>query len=970
MIKTMKLHLFHSTLSRSFMITRLVTAFLLLLASGSYAAVTGTISVEQFHNTSSTASSMVTFQVVLSNGWTQYSGVSSLVLKNDASVNVYTHPGGSSTIPYGTVTNLPSGHYKFTATINTRESDNVTPASVYIEQDIWVGNRILWENCFDMEQGASQYSLRRSAATAGTAYSYAQSFNTFPNGTDGWAEMSKLTANMNDSHIYWILEPISDPRTFSPSNNITYIDFFYTNSSLSGIKLKYKQLNGTYTETTLSTVSTDKIRFTRTSAGACKLFKNSNVSVSLFVFPVNITGDLKITVLGKQVNDQADQIAASYTYPSTNYPLSNVFNSGSNTNTGDLTMRIAPLSGFSAPYNYFVSEVPIGDMKTVYKYLKDTIYPNEPVDSTTFFGGKVAQTNYTSGGLAPGTYYTAAFDSRGVRIFSNVHDVLPATADFQQKVLVENSYNEYVSTGTDAYANMKNYITHQENNARMIYYITNLTDEHAFGFVDENVSIYNTGTGTSYQNLKYGFRVMGGNLHMIVNGASVGSVGAKTQVPIELIFENGKAVFRSEGVEIGSSNLPSTFTYKSAMYFKKWGIRIRITPVLILIRPYNIAVTGAETACSNTTTTLGITLSGFHNAALSNISFTLKNVTDETNVVNIATMTTTTLSQPNLPIGVYSLEGSLTVGGTTYSNIKKLIYVGSRLSWDPYANIVTWPNNGAATHSAVSTPSVNATIKGQAIAANKLPALTPGWMVFTPSMPGAMGNIFTPAVSVSFSESPLMGSAAFDYTMPVVHFIHGMALYSNTGSGQMLVQQVQGFAPNTPVLVARYASGAVKIRQNYSVLSNVSTYTNARWKPAFLSRRANAGITSCLASFQCSSYSNEIFAQLKYELDGYYHVMKNGDIKFVFDQEYDDANLTFNLYNSNDILIRTQAQFPPVSTTHGMNYKTIVVRGSDCIGQGFFYLEVINSKNEKMYLRFYNDYTGCTPSQNQGGEGQ
>ena len=90
--------------------------------------------------------------------------------------------------------------------------------------------------------------------------------------------------------------------------------------------------------------------------------------------------------------------------------------------------------------------------------------------------------------------------------------------------------------------------------------------------------------------------------------------------------------------------------------------------------------------------------------------------------------------------------------------------------------------------------------------------------------------------------------------------------------------------------------------------------------------------------------------------------MKNGEIKFVFNQEYDDANLTFNLYNSEDVLIKTQADFPAVTTTNGMNYKTIVVRDAYCIGVGFFYLEFINSKKEKMYLRFYNDYTGCTPT--------
>lgn len=111
---------------------------------------------------------------------------------------------------------------------------------------------------------------------------------------------------------------------------------------------------------------------------------------------------------------------------------------------------------------------------------------------------------------------------------------------------------------------------------------------------------------------------------------------------------------------------------------------------------------------------------------------------------------------------------------------------------------------------------------------------------------------------------------------------------------------------------------------------------------------------------------NVQFAHLDFEMDGYYHIMKSGKIRFIFDQQYDADILEFNIYDYHDDLVKTQADFTAVNTTYGDNYLTIDVSTSqDCIGRGFFYLEVITSKNEKLYLRFFNDFStpGCTDTQ-------
>lgn len=115
-------------------------------------------------------------------------------------------------------------------------------------------------------------------------------------------------------------------------------------------------------------------------------------------------------------------------------------------------------------------------------------------------------------------------------------------------------------------------------------------------------------------------------------------------------------------------------------------------------------------------------------------------------------------------------------------------------------------------------------------------------------------------------------------------------------------------------------------------------------------------------SLNCSS-SEDAYATLFHELDGYYYTMKNGKLRFVFNQNYDTQNnLKFNIYDRKGLLVKTQANFPAVQATYGENYLTLdLTVPNGCIGTGIFILEVISDKKEKTFLRFYNEYNSCTP---------
>ena len=935
--------------------------------------VTGDVFTKIFHNTSSTSNSVTTYFINLSNGWQPgISSITSLTLKNVATNTVvYTHSG--STINYGTVTSsLAPGQYLFTGTVSTKNSANKV-VSVSLSQNIWVGNKVLWENCFDMEQGVSQYSMKRSVATAGQTYSYTQSFNSLAANTLGWVEMSKLNSNINDSRVYWVLETMANPRSFTPTDNISHVEFYRDNTGASKIKVRYKQTNGVYRDSIiLGIAATDKIRFQR-NANNTAILQVGNLTPTKFSFPSTITGALKVTILAKQLNDQADEIATSFTYPSSTFPISTTYSTTDKINTGTITAQIAPLSGFSSPYNYFITPGPVADMKSVYKYLKDSIYPGG-VDSTTFFRGATGTTSFTSTQLSPGSYYASAFDSKGVRIYANKYEMTPIYS-FDSKNLFENSYNEFLSTSPNSYISANTYVS-EESNAKLVYTLTNTTVEQSFGMLLTTDPILNPTTGSAtFANLKFGFTVIGGQLFSVVNGVkSVTSISAKANVPLELVIENGVVSIRSEGTELTNGTIPTNSNYKSGAYIKGWGVLLNFTPINIGFRPYSIKALVNDNACGKNTGDLQLTFAGLHGAALTNVNFTLKNITDDANPITVYSNITTGVTYNDLPLGVYSLEGGLTVGGISYTGIKRVIYVGSKLSWDPYVNIVTWPSG--LTNSVIASTSVSTTNAAKAISTNRLDPQTDGWAVATPAIPPLTpSNTIFNRTSFSLSQGPLLLSpSTFDPSMPVVHFVGGMAFTCTSAAtqsnGSVLFSPLPNYNSNIPILVVRSTTGGVKFRQNYTALRSVANYAFTRWKPDVYTNIANAGMKEMVGSFQCKSYSTDMFAELKYDLDGYYHVMKEGKVRFVFNQEYDTQNqLKFNIYNEFDRLIKTQNNYPNIQVTNGENYLTIDVTGTTtCIGTGMFYLEVINDKKEKFYLRFYNEYTGCIPQLE--GEGQ
>lgn len=107
------------------------------------------------------------------------------------------------------------------------------------------------------------------------------------------------------------------------------------------------------------------------------------------------------------------------------------------------------------------------------------------------------------------------------------------------------------------------------------------------------------------------------------------------------------------------------------------------------------------------------------------------------------------------------------------------------------------------------------------------------------------------------------------------------------------------------------------------------------------------------------------YAILKRELDAGYYLVKDGNLKFKFDEEYNDLNdkMSFKIYNDQHTLVSNSATIPStaipliLTSDFGENFKTLnllhcSISSSGSLPNGYYILEVENEKHEKWYLRF------------------
>ncbi|MCJ8289336.1 MAG: hypothetical protein HRT58_22040 [Crocinitomicaceae bacterium] len=308
----------------------------------------------------------------------------------------------------------------------------------------------------------------------------------------------------------------------------------------------------------------------------------------------------------------------------------------------------------------------------------------------------------------------------------------------------------------------------------------------------------------------------------------------------------------------------------------------------------------------------------------------------------------------DLDVGVYTFSGSVTALNSTGMWVSvpfsATIWVGIETIWTEKIDMVASPNSYSAKRNASIQTYGGIRSSNTVVTGN-------GWA----EMNAQYGSTSDNRVFWLIGDYDPLGTFDPTSNTQYLEFFkgsggNGIRLKHETSGGSYTFQTLSG-DPDDKIRLVK--NGTTLTIQKNDVSTTIFTLPTTYVGAMSIAVRTLAQDDGCLdviSSFPCAE--PKIYAGLKYKIDGFYHTMTDGKIRFVFDQEYDTDDLKFTIYNHMDVLVKDQDDYPLLGTTNGDNYLTIDVSDDvHCIGRGFFYLELINSKKEKSYLRFFNDFS-------------
>ena len=895
------------------------------------------IQADIHHLTDEITAGEIDYEVVISTGWTRRTRINSLKLKDSNGDLVYTHSGSG---PLGLAQGLAIGYYDFTGSITVQNSSGYY-ISMPINQRIWIGREAMWCDSKDMNV-AFDNTISRELSTI--TYAGGRSNNIVQEG-DGWIQLNGKYGNGSNSRSYLVLGNTQDISSFSPNAQQQFIEF-YSTSSGGGIRIKYKTAGGSYLYSTISNNPSDAVRLIRQGTTVSVQIRSN--SYASFIFPTSYNGALNIGVFANEVGDGFKNVITSM-------PGGSALASwDEDLNTGIINVDISSL-GIAGPYNYFISDE--NENIPDFQYLGSFIENSMGLEiGNHFYDGSNPSSTFSQLGLSNGSYVIVAYDNSGNKVFTKTMNVHPEFEFESNQNLVVNGDIVAAPNGT-AYGTFELYSKSTKNAISFIQIKANSRDLY-YGVNASNVNVSNV------SQIKYGFQVQSGKIYSILDGEKLGA-GYPFGEDIEIGIETGnnqiglvKSYGSTEYFAIPSETefqLSLGLNYKariskgdSDFEFKTYNVRSNIIRYLNCEEDETASFSFSVSMPGESSVSMNYNVKDEDgNVLLSNEP----GFTQYSYVVN-----TSTVGQP-LTAGVYTVYGFVTGGGSFSQDI----YLGYETLWhireDYY---VETPN----TYS-VEVQNSPETDYSLARSENILKFNEEGWVEFTAVTDANNGpNIFR-FTTLNINGTPNQGGLLNE------DFI--LVTTNSTGNGAVITPYSSQSGWQTPIYTSKNARVRLMFKTNISgsaPYGTIEVYVYNQLKRSF--NRGNSSIISRVNSMKNSDGFKDIvssfgclpkiptYAHLKYEMDGYYHIMKEGIINFIFDQEYDTYNLEFKIYNELGFVVKTNGDFPPLNATNGVNYFSIDISdNTQCIGQGFFYLVVTNSKKEKSYLRFFNDYTGC-----------
>lgn len=636
------------------------------------------------------------------------------------------------------------------------------------------------------------------------------------------------------------------------------------------------------------------------------------------------------------------------------FPDPPTFSVSDTSNFADIAVDITEVAGdYTSPYFYQISTGSTPRLDSLIALYSDTsLFVGIP-DSLIYAQG-INQTTNSFQGVTPNKYKVTVHDSAGFTILENTL-LVQDTLDFDEQTdLVRVDLNEVRAVDLDAAGSLDYYVS-EGKNSQFTIELESSSEVQLYGYVDIDSTIADT------SDIYYGFYIEDDTAFLVTNGSKGSMLAEITDNSIaRIVNENDSLRIEIDGVSVHTSIAPSSYLYKvgvmtqPAAAFKFWQNGM----VPIKKKPYYIeTTTPSRFSCSGD---LGY-FTFFVRKVKNDLGYTVSYSVDDsegntilTSSTNTLTTTLVTLDGNNDPIkpGFYTVYG--TINSNPSLQFSTTVFVGYETIW---SQEVDYDISGI-----YEERDANTDVYASARSSNTLRFDQDGTIQF--SVENTSSTSFFKHFIQFTTDYP--NATPFDQDFVNTDFL---TIITSFGTDYLQVYEAnQGF---TQPGIALQPSDLIRIELKAST-NEVEIYVNNQLKET-ISRNSSLNTVriyttitgdrfkDIMTSFGCTDW-DELFAHLNYKMNGYYHVMKDGLIKFVFDQEYDAEDLTFNIYNDMDELVKTQSDFSSVSSTNGRNYLTIDVsqNGSSCLGEGFFYLEVINSKKERMYLRFHNEHSNCS----------
>lgn len=621
----------------------------------------------------------------------------------------------------------------------------------------------------------------------------------------------------------------------------------------------------------------------------------------------------------------------------------------------NLSVSITPPSWAVSPYRYEISEFKIPEPSAVLKYLNDSVFDPD-IDSTSFYQGLTSSLSNNFGELEYGTYYIAAFDNNGKRIFDKSVDLFPNLTLLSSSNVILTG-NEIRGTNASSRCEISAFVNASISDCSIKFTLSNTSGNQFYGFLDAGKTL------STSADIAYGFRVSNGILKTIINSVeSSTSYTVLTGKDLMISFSNGFISFYNNEVLLTKAQLTTGYSFKTGAILNA-NARTVVRGRNIVLKPFFLfypVLNNNSRTCSSTNSDLSFRISPFLSTQFG--SYTYKLSYFNGNGLVLATNTSASNNNlytiPNVAPGVYVLTCTQNSGAAPIQ-LSYMVYVGLQTEWfSTHPNYTLTPNTYSVTRDNSAPGSYS-----KAMSTNVLPAATSGWAWFNPLSIGSnnltMGNILS-----LVNNSNLLPNTNDVYLN-----------FKKTGTNQILSippgstimiwgdrlpngSSVMGatFVPTNPFISLQFDASLMKIyvRTGANTITLNQPSGNIRLKAN--SMMPGEGYSNVHTTFPCGitqKLSEVSHYELSRDYTAGYATAIEGKLKFTFDEEYGiqpNKNLQYVIFDDANIPL-VNGGAAALTYNFDDNRYLLTLPSSAIVGK-FYHLEVTTSTGQKRVLRF------------------